>query len=196
VPIEETMRALVHLQEQGKIRAIGVSNFSRTEIAEAADHGRIDTLQPPYSLFWRHIESEIRPYCVDHDITILAYSPLAQGLLTGRFSLDHDFEPSDPRADLKLFQPEHRERVSRALAALAEIARDKGCTMAQLALSWTIAQPNTCTVTGTRSADQVVENAGAMEVALSPNEIATINEIGREVAEPFCDDSLLWAWQP
>jgi len=196
VPIEETMRALVHLQEQGKIRAIGVSNFSRAEIAEATDYGRIDTLQPPYSLFWRHIESELQPYCVDHDIAILAYSPLAQGLLTGRFALDHHFEPSDPRTDLKLFQPEHRERVSRALVALAQIARDKGCTMAQLALAWTIAQPNTCAIVGARSADQVVDNAVAMELKLSPEEIATIDEIGREVARPFRDDPVLWTWQP
>jgi myo-inositol catabolism protein IolS len=80
VPIEETMSALNHLKEQGKIRSIGVSNFSRTQLEEAAQYGRVDSLQPPYSLFWRYVEKDAMPYCVENNISILAYSPLAQGL--------------------------------------------------------------------------------------------------------------------
>src|SRR5579883_2897147 len=83
VPIEETMRALNDLKQQGKIRAIGVSNFSRAQLEEAAQYGRIDSLQPPYSLFWRYVEQDAVPYCVEQQISIIAYSPLAQGLLTG-----------------------------------------------------------------------------------------------------------------
>jgi aryl-alcohol dehydrogenase-like predicted oxidoreductase len=94
VPIEETMRALNKLQEQGKIWAIGVSNFSRDQLAEAAQYGRIESLQPPYSLFWRQIEKDLVPYCVENNISILAYSSLAQGLLTGKFGPAHQFSES------------------------------------------------------------------------------------------------------
>ncbi|MBD1941817.1 aldo/keto reductase, partial [Coleofasciculus sp. FACHB-712] len=94
VPIEETMSALNHLKEQGKIRAIGVSNFSRAQLEEAAQYGRIDSLQPPYSLFWRWVEKDAMPYCVENKISILAYSSLAQGLLTGKFGSDHQFDPA------------------------------------------------------------------------------------------------------
>ncbi|MBD1940758.1 aldo/keto reductase, partial [Coleofasciculus sp. FACHB-712] len=94
VPIEETMNALNHLKEQGKIRAIGVSNFSRAQLEEAAQYGRIDSLQPPYSLFWRWVEKDAMPYCVENKISILAYSSLAQGLLTGKFGSDHQFDPA------------------------------------------------------------------------------------------------------
>lgn len=196
VPIEETMGALLQLQEEGKIRAIGVSNFSAQEIVDAIGHGRIDALQPPYSLFWRHIERDIWPCCMANDITILAYSSLAQGLLTGRFALDHRFESGDPRGDLKLFHPEHRARVQAALNELETMAGDKGCSMAQLCLAWTIAQPRTCAIVGARSAAQVADNAAAMALELSPDEIAAIDAIGRPVAEPFLDDPVLWTWQP
>ncbi len=196
VPLEETMRALLELKEAGKIRAIGVSNFSRIELEEAAHFGIIDASQPPYSLFWRHIESDIRPYCIDHRISILAYSPLAQGLLTGRFAPDHEFAASDPRSDNKLFKPEHQDAVRTALGQLRALAADRGCTPAQLALAWTIAQPQTSAIVGARSPAQAVENAAAADIELGPDEIAEIERIGRPVAEPFMDDPVLWTWTP
>ena len=82
VPIGETMGALNELKDQGKIRAIGVSNFSRPQLQEAIQYGQIDSLQPPYSLFWRQVEKDTMSFCVENKITILAYSPMAQGLLT------------------------------------------------------------------------------------------------------------------
>lgn len=122
VPIEETMSAFNHLKEQGKIRAIGVSNFSRAQLEEAAQYGRIDSLQPPYSLFWRWVEKDAMPYCVENKISILAYSSLAQGLLTGKFGSDHQFDPADNRAKNKLFQGENYERAQQALDKLRPIA--------------------------------------------------------------------------
>ena len=107
VPIQETMRAMNDLMQQGKIRAIGVSNFSSSKIEEAAQFGRIESLQPPYSLFWRHVEKDTVPYCVENNITILAYSSMAQGLLTGKFGPDHKFMKGDHRAKNKLFKPEN-----------------------------------------------------------------------------------------
>jgi myo-inositol catabolism protein IolS len=122
VSIEETMSALNKLQEDGKIRAIGVSNFNREQLAQAANYGRIDSLQPPYSLFWRKIENDAIPYCIEHKISVLAYSPMAQGLLTGKFSPDHQFEPDDHRSANVLFQGKNFERANQALAQLKPIA--------------------------------------------------------------------------
>jgi len=111
VPIGETMEALNKLKEQAKIRAIGVSNFSREQIEEASRYGQIDSHQPPYSLFWRHEEKDAIPCCVRNKISILAYSPMAQGILTGKFGPDHTFEDGDHRAKNRLFHPEHYPRV-------------------------------------------------------------------------------------
>ncbi|HBE32360.1 MAG TPA: aldo/keto reductase, partial [Cyanobacteria bacterium UBA11368] len=141
VPIEETMQALNDLKQQGKIRAIGVSNFSRAQLEEASRCGRIDSLQPPYSLFWRYVEKDAMPYCIENNISIWAYSPLAQGLLTGKFGKGHQFDPGDNRADNKLFKGENYERALLALEKLRPIAQRHQTTLAKLALAWLIAQP-------------------------------------------------------
>ena len=129
VPIEETMRALNELKVQGKIRAIGVSNFSRTQLEEVAGYGEIVSLQPPYSLFWRQLETDAMPYCVENDVTILAYSPMAQGLLTGKFTPEHRFAPGDHRAKNRLFEGENYRRVQAALEKLRLIAAKHDCTL-------------------------------------------------------------------
>lgn len=189
------MRALNDLKQQGKIRAIGVSNFSRAQLEEASQYGRIDSLQPPYSLFWRHVETDALPYCVENNITILAYSPLTQGLLTGKFGPDHTFPPKDKRADNKLFQGETYQRAQAALAKLRPIAEQHGCSLAQLALAWLIAQPQTCAIAGARNAEQSVQNAKAGEVQLSPETIQAIDAIGRTVTDTLQDNGpVMWTW--
>ena len=192
VPIEETMRALIDLKQQGKIRAIGVSNFSRQQLAEAVQYGPIDSLQPPYSLFWRHVEADARPYCVENDITILAYSPMAQGLLTGKFGPDHRFEPGDNRAGNKLFQPQNYQRIQQALDHLRPLAEKHGCTLGQLALAWVIAQPNTCAIAGARNAQQAAENAAAAKIKLSTQDLAEMDAIGRTVTDHLDKDPVMW----
>jgi len=142
VPIEETMKALNHLKEQGKIRAIGVSNFSRGRLEQAAKYGRIDSLQPPYSLFWRKVENDAMPYCIENDISILAYSPLAQGLLTGKFDAAHKFHPDDNRADNQLFQGESMKRAQEALDKLRPIAQSHECSFAQLSFCLLYTSPS------------------------------------------------------
>jgi aryl-alcohol dehydrogenase-like predicted oxidoreductase len=192
VPIEETMRAMNHLKEQGKIRAIGVSNFSKTQLEEAAGCGRIDSLQPPYSLFWRHLEKDAMPYCVENNITILAYSPLAQGLLTGKFGPEHKFAKGDHRSKNRLFEPENYQRVQQALATLRPVADRLGVTLAQLALAWLISQPNTCAIAGARNAEQALDNAKAAEILLSAADLEEIGEIGSTVADHFDDNPVMW----
>ncbi|AFY46535.1 putative oxidoreductase, aryl-alcohol dehydrogenase like protein [Nostoc sp. PCC 7524] len=194
VPIEETMQALNHLKAQGKIRAIGVSNFSRAQLAQAAQYGRIDSLQPPYSLFWRQVEKDAMPDCIENNISILAYSPLAQGLLTGKFGLGDKFDPEDNRAKNKLFQGENYERAQQALDKLRPIAAQHDCTLAQLALAWLIAQPQTHAIAGARYPEQAKDNALAADVKLSTDEIAEIDAIGRIVTDHLDDSSVMWNW--
>jgi myo-inositol catabolism protein IolS len=192
VPIEETMSALNTLKEQGKIRAIGVSNFSRTQLEEASQYGRIDSLQPPYSLFWRQVEQDAMPYCVENNISILAYSSLAQGLLTGKFGRDHKFEEGDHRKKNKLFKGENYERVQQALERLRPIAERHQCTLAQLSLAWLIAQPQANAIAGARNAEQAVSNAKAAAVTLSTDEVQEIDAIGRIVTDRLDDNPVMW----
>lgn len=192
VPIEETMRALNDLKQQGKIRAIGVSNFSKTQLEEAAQYGQIDSLQPPYSLFWRHVEQDLMPYCLEHGVSIIAYSSLAQGLLTGKFAPNHQFADGDIRAKNKLFQGENYQRAQEALAQLRPIAERHSCTLAQLALAWLITQPNTSAIVGARNAEQAVQNARAAEVLLTEDELAEIDTIGRIVTDHLDANPVMW----
>ena len=192
VPNEETMRTLNKLLEQGKIRAIGVSNFSRDQLDEASQYGRIDSIQPPYSLFWRQVEKDTVPYCIENDISILAYSSLAQGLLTGKFAADHKFEAEDNRAKNKLFQGENYQRAQLALTKLRPIADRHQATLGNLALAWLIAQPQTNAIVGARNTDQAVNNALAANIKLSKDELQEIDAIGRTVTEHLDDNPVMW----
>lgn len=192
VPIGETMGALNDLKEQGKIRSIGVSNFSRAQLQEALEYGQIDSLQPPYSLFWRQVEKDDMSFCVENRITILAYSSMAQGLLTGKFGPDHRFEKGDVRARNRLFQPQMYDRVQKALSKLHPIAQRKGVTLGQLALSWVTSHPGTCAIAGARNADQAVENAAAGVITLSDDELSEMDEIGRGVTDHLDENPVMW----
>jgi myo-inositol catabolism protein IolS len=194
VSLEETMRAMTDLKAQGKIRAIGVSNFSRSQIEDAATYGRIDSLQPPYSLFWRKVEADAMPYCRQNNITLLAYSSMAQGLLTGKFGPDHRFAKGDHRFKNKLFQPENYARVQKALERLRPIAAANHITLGQLALAWVISQPGTCAIAGARNSEQAVQNAAAGNVRLSEEHLAAIDDIGKMVTDPLDDDPVMWEW--
>lgn len=195
VPIEETMSALNKLKEQGKIRAIGVSNFSGAQLAEAAQYGRIDSLQPPYSLFWRQVEKDAMPYCIENNISILAYSSLAQGLLTGKFERGHKFvDEGDNRAKNKLFNGENYERAQQALDQLRPIAQRHQCSLAQLSVAWLIAQPQTHAITGVRNAEQATKNAAAADVELSIDELKEIDAIGRIVTDHLDENPVMWDW--
>ena len=192
VPIEETMGALNELKEKGKIRAIGVSNFSRTQLEAAAEFGRIDSLQPPYSLFWRHVEKDALAYCVEHNVTVLAYSPMAQGLLTGKFGKDHTFEKGDHRTKNKLFSPENFQRIQQALEKLRPIAKKRGVSLGQLALAWVISHPGTCAISGARNAEQIIHNAQAADVVLSEDDLIHMDEIGRIVTDHLDENPVMW----
>ena len=194
VPLEETMGALNDLKIQDKIRAIGVSNFSRSQMEDAAKYGKIDSLQPPYSLFWRKVETDALPYCFENSITVLAYSSMAQGLLTGKFGPDHQFAKGDHRFRNKLFQPENYARVQAALEELRPIADANNITLGQLALAWMISRPGICAIAGARNAEQAVQNAAAANVQLFEQDLAAVDEIGKTVTDPLDDDPVMWEW--
>jgi myo-inositol catabolism protein IolS len=194
VPVEETMAAMNKLKEQGKIRAVGVSNFSRLQLEEAVQYGQIESLQPPYSLFWRHVEKDAMPYCKANNISILAYSPMAQGLLTGKFGPDHTFQKGDHRVKNRLFQPENLERVRQALDRLRPLADELGVSTGQLALAWVISHGGTCAIAGARHKDQAAQNARAAEVSLSPGLLDRMDAIGRLVTDYLDENPVMWSF--
>ena len=194
VPIEETMGALLDLKAQGKIRAIGVSNFSLAQLRAASAVGRVDAIQPCYSLFFRHFERETLAHCEREKITVLAYSPLAQGLLTGRFRRGTTFPEGDNRRDNKLFQGETFERALAALDALSPIADRLGITLGQLALAWLVHSPYTVSIAGARDPAQATSNAAAGDVTLSQADWEEVDRIGWTVARPLLDDPMMWDW--
>jgi myo-inositol catabolism protein IolS len=191
-PIRETMRAMNELLQQGKIRAIGVSNFSCSQLKEASQFARIDSLQPPYSLFWRHVEKDAMPYCIENNITILAYSSMAQGILTGKFGLDHKFAKGDHRSKHKLFKRENFKRVQQALNRLRPIADRYGFSLGQLALAWVIAHQGVCAIAGARNAEQVLQNAKATEGHLSETDLKEMDTISRSVTDCLDANPIMW----
>jgi myo-inositol catabolism protein IolS len=192
VPIEETMKALNHLKQEGKIRAIGVSNFNHIQLEEACYYGQIDSLQPPYSLFWRWVEREEMLFCVENNITILAYSSLAQGLLTGKFGPNHQFAQGDIRAKNKLLKPENYQRVQLALNQLRSIAERNQTSLGNLALAWLISQPKTSAIAGVRNPQQALENAQAPHLQLTHDDLREIDRIGRTVTDHLDNNPILW----
>ncbi|MBV9867201.1 MAG: aldo/keto reductase [Abitibacteriaceae bacterium] len=190
IPIDETMVALTKLVEQGKVRALGCSNFNGQQIEEALQHGRLDSLQPPYSLFFRPYEFDgTFKTCVDNGVGIIAYSPLAQGLLTGKFNKDNRPGENDNRSGNALFKGETYDKALAAVDALKPIAKKYGKSTGQLSLQWLLAQPGvTSVIVGARTAEQVKDNISAADFQISPEDLQEIDRIGRTVTDTLPED--------
>ena len=175
-PIEETMEAVAELIKQGKVRYAGVCNYNVKQLKEARKYINIVSNQVPYSMVMRDIEEDVVPYCLEHNVSILAYSPLERGLLTGKIKPGHIFQEGDHRAGLYFFTDENIKRTNAFLDKLKPLAAKKGVMLAQLVLRWTIEQPGiTIALAGARNEKQSVENAGAIAINLSADEIELIN---------------------
>jgi aryl-alcohol dehydrogenase-like predicted oxidoreductase len=175
-PIAETMETLLALQLEGKIRAIGVSNATSAQMEQYRALGPLDTDQESYSMLSRAIEADQLPYCREHGIAMLAYSPMARGLLTGKISPDHAFAPGDHRATHPLFTVESRTRVATLLERCRPVAERHGVTSGQLAIAWALAQPGvTHALVGARNPDQVAENIRAADIELAPEDLGEID---------------------
>jgi aryl-alcohol dehydrogenase-like predicted oxidoreductase len=176
-PIAETMEGLLQLQKQGKIRAAGVCNYSTSQMQEAADVMSLASNQVPYSMVYRDIEQELVPYCIENKKAIIAYSPLQRGLLTGKIKPGHKFNDGDTRENNRFYKPENIQRVNSFLDGLRPLAESKQATLGQLVLRWTIEQPGiTIALAGARNAEQAVQNARAVDIRLSKEEISFINQ--------------------
>jgi aryl-alcohol dehydrogenase-like predicted oxidoreductase len=175
-PLEETMEAFNILLEQGKIRYAAVCNFDEELLDQALKLAPIISNQVPYSMVKRDIEDAVVPFCRTNELGILAYSPLQRGLLTGKFSPDHKFNPGDSRAEAPHFKPENIKKTNDFLDEIEDIADSNNITLAQLVLRWTMEQPGiTCALAGARNADQLRDNIGAAEFELTKEELETIN---------------------
>jgi aryl-alcohol dehydrogenase-like predicted oxidoreductase len=176
-PIEETMEAVAQLIKQGKVRQAGVSNYNAAQLQEAQKYVNVVSNQVPYSMVKRDIEKDLVPYCLEHNTSILAYSPLERGLLTGKMKPGHVFAEGDHRAGLYYFTDENIRRTNSFLEKIQPLAKEKGATIGQLVLRWTIEQPGiTIALAGARNEKQSVENAQALIINLSAGEMAFIND--------------------
>ncbi len=174
-PIEESMKALDDLVAVGKVRYVGVSNFDVALMTRALEVRHIDSLQPVYSMLNRSIEKEILPFCQENGIGTVVYSPMAKGLLTGKYKPDATFPSGDVRATDPLFQGERFQRNLELVETLKPMAEAHGVTVAQVALNWTLQNPAvTVSIAGAKRPEQVEENVGGQGWAFTPQELASI----------------------
>ncbi|MEQ8762426.1 MAG: aldo/keto reductase [Planctomycetota bacterium] len=174
-PVDERMGALLELKREGKIRAIGVSNATPELIAEYARHGQLDTDQEKYSMLDRDMEKTNLPVCADKGLGFLAYSPLGQGLLTGKITQDREFPDDDLRSHNERFGRANIEKVQAMLEPMREIADSRGISLTQLTMAWTLSRHGCSHVLcGARNEQQARDNAGAGQVELNEDEIEKV----------------------
>lgn len=177
-PIEDTVGAMAELVKAGKVRYLGLSEANAQTIRRAHAVHPITALQTEYSLWSRDPEDELLATCRELGITFVAYSPLGRGFLTGQFKSPEDLAPDDWRRTNPRFQPENFQKNLDLVNAVSELAAQKGCTPAQLALAWALAQDDTLIpIPGTRREKYLRENIGALDVTLTPDELAALDAI-------------------
>ncbi len=175
-PKDDAVRALKELKDEGKIKAIGVSNFSIDQLKEANKDGYVDVLQSEYNLFKREVEKELLPYTAENNISFIPYFPLAAGLLGGKYDKNTTF--NDGRAKNPLFQGDEFVRNLEKVDQVREIAEAKGAEVAHVVLAWYLAQPSIdVLIPGAKKPEQVENNLKTLDVELSKEEIDRISAI-------------------
>jgi len=176
-PVEESMRAMDDLVRAGKVRYVGVSNFDVNLLRRCLTVRHVDALQPVYNLFERGIEAALLPFCQEQGIGILAYSPLAKGVLTGKYTRDTVFPPDDERSHLASYQGEQWRATLETVERLKGLAQAWGITPGQLAIAWVLAHPAvTVVLVGAKNVRQVEENVGAAAMTFSPEQLQAIDQ--------------------
>lgn len=177
-PIEETVGAMAELVEEGKVRYLGLSEASPENIRRANEVHPITALQTEYSLWSRDVEGKILPTCEDLNISFVAYSPLGRGFLTGKFQSPDDFDEDDYRQYSPRFQGENFQKNLDLVDHIKDLADEKGCTPAQLALAWLLAREDYIVpIPGTKHREYVEQNAKAADIELTDDEMEKIDEI-------------------
>ncbi len=176
-PIQETLETVAQLIKQGMVRYAGVCNYNAEQLKEAQKYIDLVSNQVPYSMIKRNIEKDVVPYCIKNNLSILAYSPLERGLLTGKIKSGHKFAEGDHRPALNVYKAENIERTNAFLDKIRPLAKEKNVSLSQLVIRWTIEQPGiTVVLVGARNPKQAIENAKAIELKLSKDEIDFITE--------------------
>jgi aryl-alcohol dehydrogenase-like predicted oxidoreductase len=186
IPFEDTMKTLLKVQEVGKIRYIGVSNFSRDQLREFMQHGPVYSLQPPYNVFEREAEKELLPFCAENGIAALAYGGLCRGLLTGKFKGNEHFPKGDLRRADPKFKPDRFKKYTSAVNEIKAIAASYNKSPAQFALRWALQQPGiTCVIAGARTATQAEDNIGVGGWMIKPQDLQRVDEVlAEKIPEP------------
>ncbi|WP_101696713.1 aldo/keto reductase [Clostridium minihomine] len=165
--IEETMTELLKMKQEGKIRVIGASNVNTAHLDEYLKYGRLDVIQEKFSMVDRRIESELLPYCEEHQITLQTYSPLEQGLLTGKIRMDYVIPAGSVHENKFWWIAENRKLVIDMLNGWSDLTEKYGCAMGNLVIAWTAARSEQINVLGgARKLEQVEENAKAGDLIL------------------------------
>ncbi len=171
-PISETMEALLQLKKEGKIRAIGVANATCEQVEEYLRCGDVALVQQKYSMLDRNVEEGLLPLCEEKGITLQAYSPLEQGLLTGRIGRDYVLPEGDIRSKTRWYQPQHRNRILSMLEGWEPLCKKYHCNLSNLVVAWTAAQGQKINVlVGSRKAEHVLENFRGGEVTLEREDV-------------------------
>jgi myo-inositol catabolism protein IolS len=204
VPIEETIGAMERLVRAGKLRAIGVCNFGRLDLSAAIASGQVATNQMAYSLLARGLEFEVIPICAAHNVGMLCYSPLAQGLLTGRYATADDvpaerartrhFAGTRPQA--RHGQLGHEDEAFAAIRNIQQICSELGHEMADVAIAWLLRQPAVASVlSGASRPEQITRNATAVATRLSPEAVQRLDQATRPLKDAMGPNPDMWQAQ-
>ncbi len=175
-PLAESAGAFRRLLDAGKIRSVGLSNASRSQLAEFHAVCPLAAYQPHYNMLQREIESSQLPWCVEHGVSVMIYWPLMKGLLAGKLSRDHPFDLKDGRRKYPMFSGEEWRKNHDFLDTLRPIAIETGTTVAQVVLNWTIQRLGiTVALCGAKRPEQIRDNAASMTWSLTPDQIARID---------------------
>ncbi len=176
VPVAETAGAFAELLDEGKIRAVGVSNATVDQLREFELVCEVAAVQPHFNMLQREIEEDLVPYCRERNISVVVYWPLMKGLLAGGMTRDHQFAPGDGRARYPMFQGEEWQRNHDFLDQLRPIADEVGCTLAQVVINWTIHRTGiTAALCGARRPEQIEDTAASMNWKLTEDQTERIN---------------------
>lgn len=183
-PISETMEAFVKMKEKGKIRVIGVSNATLDEIKEYVKYGVINSDQEKYSLIDRDVESAILPWCEKNDVSMLAYSSMSKGLLTGKIPPDRKFKSGDSRLDDSRYSAENIEKTNKLLEKhLESVAKKHNASYGHIAVAWLIKDPKVIALCGARDKEQAAENVLAGDIELDKNDMEKVENFINEYSE-------------
>ena len=181
-PIEITVTAMAELVAEGKVRAIGLSEAGGDTIRRAAKIHPISAVQSEYSIFSRDIEAEVIPACIEVGATLVAYSPLGRGMLSGRFKKDESLGEGDYRAMTPRFQGEAYEANVALVDEIEAVASARSCQPAQIALAWVLGRgEHIMTIPGTTKLDNLKVNLGAYDIELTDDEQATLDRLADRV---------------